>query len=361
MTTNHSIPSLDGIRAVAVSIVFLGHVGLEHIIPPGFGVTVFFVLSGFLITTLFTQEVDRNGSINILAFFKRRLFRLCPPLFVTLFVVYGLLYFGAVSGSFDLSSLASQAFYYHNYFLVHPDNDSSVVGLAILWSLAVEEHFYLTFPFVFSFILVPFRKRGLLILGVMLLALVLWRATRFFYFESSEWAIYVSTDTRIDLILYGSLLAFANWQGLTQKILALTTRRMIVSLTVGGFLLALSVLYRDEAFRQTVRFSLQGLALIPFFYYAVKMPNRKIFRCLNNPIMKRVGVYSYSLYLIHYVVFNSLVAADVVSDSVIVLAGLTLVISLCYAALMHQFVEKPVVRFSQRLQFVRLKSILRYA
>ncbi len=362
MTTNHSIPSLDGIRAVAVSIVFLGHMGLEHIIPPGFGVTVFFVLSGFLITTLFTQEVDRNGSINILAFFKRRLFRLCPPLFVTLLVVYGLLYFGAVAGNYDLSALASQAFYYHNYYLVHADAGDSAAGLAILWSLAVEEHFYLIFPFVFSFILVPFRKRGLLILGVMLLGLLLWRAARFFYFESSEWAIYVSTDTRIDLILYGSLLAFANWQRVTQKILVLTTEGMIVSLSVGGFLLALSVLYRDEVFRQTIKFSLQGLALIPFFYYAVKMPERRIFRCLNNPVMMRLGVYSYSLYLIHYVVFNGLVAADFALNHAVVLAGLTLVISLCYAALMHQFVEKPAVRLSRSLQFVRLKYyMLRYA
>ncbi len=359
MTTNHSIPSLDGIRAVAVSTVFLGHMGLAHIIPPGFGVTVFFVLSGFLITTLFTQEIDRNGSINILAFFKRRLFRLCPPLFVTLLIVYGLLYFGKVAGSFDLSVLASQAFYYHNYFLAHAEPGGSVEGLAILWSLAVEEHFYLIFPFVFTFILVPFRKRGLLILSAMLLGLVLWRATRFFYFESSEWAIYASTDTRIDLILYGSLLAFANWQGITQRLFALTMKRLILSLAVGGFLLALSVLYRDDTFRQTIKFSLQGLALIPFFYYATKMPDITIFRCLNSRVLKRIGVYSYSIYLIHYVVFHSLVAAEFSPDNLLILSGLTMVISVSYAALMHELVEKPAVRLSRNLRFFRSKSVIR--
>lgn len=359
MTTKHSIPSLDGIRAVAVSMVFLGHVGLEHIIPPGFGVTIFFVLSGFLITTLFTQEVDRNGAINIVAFFKRRLFRLCPPLFVTLLVVYGLLTVGMVTGTFDLSVLASQVLYYHNYYLAHVDAGGSVEGLAILWSLAVEEHFYLIFPFVFTFILVPFRKRGLLILSAMLLGLLIWRAIRFFYFESSAWEIYVSTDTRIDLILYGSLLAFANWQGITQRIFALTTKRLILSLSVGGFLLAFSVLCRDEVFRQTVKFSLQGLALIPFFYYAVKMPDITIFSWLNNTILKRVGVYSYSLYLIHFVVFNSLKEIEFLSNSLIILAGLTLIVSLIYAALMHEIVEKPLVLLGRNLRFARLKSILR--
>src|SRR5258708_38738724 len=78
------IPSLDGIRAVSFMLVFLAHAGLEDKIPGGLGVTVFFFLSGYLITTLLRTEADQNGRISIRDFYIRRVLRIFPPFYLTI-------------------------------------------------------------------------------------------------------------------------------------------------------------------------------------------------------------------------------------------------------------------------------------
>ena len=82
------IPSLDGIRAIAVLIVFLSHVGLPYI-PGGFGVTIFFFLSGYLITTLLRREYERSNRIDFKKFYMRRVLRILPPFYVVLFLAIG--------------------------------------------------------------------------------------------------------------------------------------------------------------------------------------------------------------------------------------------------------------------------------
>src|SRR5579862_2046258 len=91
---SQAIPSLDGIRAISVLIVVLSHSELGTLIPGGLGVTIFFFLSGYLITTLLLAENARTGKINIPRFYARRMFRLMPPLFISLAIAYGLTYFG---------------------------------------------------------------------------------------------------------------------------------------------------------------------------------------------------------------------------------------------------------------------------
>jgi peptidoglycan/LPS O-acetylase OafA/YrhL len=81
------IPSLDGIRAIAAFIVFLSHCGLEDLVPGGFGVTIFFFLSGFLITTLLREEYHKRGNISLKKFYLRRLYRIIPPLYIVLVVL----------------------------------------------------------------------------------------------------------------------------------------------------------------------------------------------------------------------------------------------------------------------------------
>src|SRR5438105_2995303 len=78
------IPSLDGIRAVSFLIVFLAHAGLERYVPGYFGLTVFFFLSGFLITTLLRREYDRTGSVSLSHFYLRRILRIFPPFYLVL-------------------------------------------------------------------------------------------------------------------------------------------------------------------------------------------------------------------------------------------------------------------------------------
>ena len=102
------IPSLDGLRAISVLIVVLGHSGLEALVPGGLGVTIFFFLSGYLITTLMLTEHERIGEINILNFYTRRVFRLVPPLLISLAIAYALTYAGMLAGGITVAGLIAQ-------------------------------------------------------------------------------------------------------------------------------------------------------------------------------------------------------------------------------------------------------------
>src|ERR1700710_2928965 len=85
-TAVRAIPSLNGLRAVAIGIVFLGHTGLPTFIKASTGVTIFFFLSGYLITTLLRKEADKRGTISIKDFYLRRVLRICPPLYIVLVI-----------------------------------------------------------------------------------------------------------------------------------------------------------------------------------------------------------------------------------------------------------------------------------
>src|ERR1700716_896812 len=97
------IPSLDGVRALAFLIVFISHAGLKDLVPGGFGVTIFFVLSGYLITSLLRVEVERYGEIDIRSFYLRRAFRILPMLYLTLTVAILLGLAGETGGSVTLA------------------------------------------------------------------------------------------------------------------------------------------------------------------------------------------------------------------------------------------------------------------
>jgi len=342
-----TIPSLDGIRALSLLFVIVAHSGWGYIIPGGFGVTVFFFLSGFLITTLFIKEYNHYNSINIINFYLRRLLRLTPPLLITLAITYLLMFGGVVSGKFNWETLASQIFYFHNYYYLSVDELQTPHGLIILWSLSVEEHFYLIYPLLFTLILRPFKNHSLKCITLLIVIIFIWRYLRFFYFGDTLDTLYYSSDTRIDSILFGCSLALCNWQGVSKKIFSNNHISMLISLTIGFSLLLLSFLYRDPDFRAVYRFSLQGLALIPLFYYATTKPNYILFRPLNTKIMKRIGGYSYSMYLCHLVVSKALIEHHI--DERYLLIS-TLIISMTYAAIIYTFIEFPIKKIRHKLR-----------
>src|SRR5262245_6279726 len=133
------IPSLDGMRAVAILLVVLSHLGLEHIVPGRLGVTLFFFISGFLITRLLIAEASKARAISIGAFYARRFLRLAPALLLMLAVVA--LAWTQFVGPVNGPQLLAGIFYMMNYFIIFGGLTTMPIG--ILWSLAVEEHYYL--------------------------------------------------------------------------------------------------------------------------------------------------------------------------------------------------------------------------
>ena len=120
------IPSLDGIRAISVLIVVLGHSGFDAFVPGGLGVTIFFFLSGYLITTLLLAEHVRTGRINIFNFYIRRVLRLMPPLLISLVIAYSLTYTKLLSGGITGTGLTAQLLYFANYYGLFFDRGNTV-------------------------------------------------------------------------------------------------------------------------------------------------------------------------------------------------------------------------------------------
>ena len=347
MSRSGIIPSLDGFRAIAIAIVFTGHAWLLPGIPGGYGVTVFFFLSGFLITSLLVREYVRFGSISFPAFFARRILRLLPPLAATLAAGTLLVLAGQVPGDLDLQTFISQVFFYYNYFYVYGSGGSSVEGTSILWSLSVEEHFYLVWPVLF--LAIARGRLGLGFVAAVLVAIPAWRGVRFFTWGDSEWIIYSLTDTRFDSLLYGCLLALLMARGGDRQLFAQTARARAAWLG-GALLVTLATLaLRDPAFRSTLRYSLQGLALMPVFFYAVTRPELALFRPLNWGWVRWLGVMSYTFYICHYIVIYLLKGYGLFDSSYALFFGAALALSLSWAALVHYALERPLVPLRKRL------------
>lgn len=201
------IKGLDGIRACAFLLVLIGHCGFKWI-PNGFGVTVFFFLSGFLITTLLRIEWMRTGTVSISDFYVRRAFRILPPLYCAIALAVAAAGFGILHSEVQWRAVLAIQLFLTNY----ADQFSGLtipLGLSPLWSLAVEEHFYLLFPVLYVLLLKSGLSRiqqGALLGGVCAVVL-LWRFVLMGGFHVFWNRVYTGTDTRVDSILFGAIMA----------------------------------------------------------------------------------------------------------------------------------------------------------
>lgn len=296
------IPTLDGLRAVSFMMVFLGHVGLP--VPGGFGVTVFFFLSGYLITTLMRREVDRIGGVDLKLFYARRALRILPPFYLILFGAVILTETGALAGELELPSVLAQALHYSNYWLAFHGWDGIAPGTGVYWSLAVEEHFYLLFPALYGWMirsrLTGTQQRN--VLWGICAAVLVWRIVLIVFLGANSDRTYLTTDGRADSMLFGCALAVAGNPMLDDVPLRHSERRAMGALAVGLLALLGTFVYRNEVFRSTLRYSIQGMALYPVFVTGILFPQWLPFRLLNLRFVRFVGTLSYSLYLVHQVI-----------------------------------------------------------
>ena len=347
------IPSLDGIRACAVMLVFAAHAGLKGKIPGDFGVTVFFFLSGYLITTLLRIEHEQTGAISLRAFYLRRVLRIFPPFYLVLIVATVLTAAGALPGpALRPEALWAQALYLTNYYVIQ---NGWWVGHApgtwIFWSLCIEEHFYLAFPLVYILMLrlVPSRARQALVLGGMCALVLGWRLVLVFALGSTHDRTYMATDTRIDSILFGCILGvFANPILDSTRVSAGRWKKVLVPLALVGLLG--SFLLRAPGFQNTLAYTVQGICLFPLFIAAVRYPGWWLFQILNVRWVRFVGVLSYSIYLVHPSVLWGI--ASWVPAPGLAQAGLGLTLTLAIAYGIYVAVEKPAALLRRRLSRV---------
>lgn len=347
------LPGLDGLRALAVLAVLLYHADLEWI-PAGFlGVDVFLVISGFLITALLLTERRETGRVNLRKFWMRRARRLLPALFAVLIVTFA---YAAIFLPEELARLRQEVLaaigYVTNWHLVFKDESYfESLGrpplLRHLWSLAVEEQFYLLWPLLFIGGMWLLRGRGLFlaaIAGAAASTALMWLLFEPFTDPSR---IYFGTDTRAAALLVGVALAFVwqPWRHADNRWLrrsAIPTDLLGLGALVG---VTLWMLHLSEfgSFLYQGGFLLVALTTAVLIAATVH-PHAHLNRLLGIAPLRWMGTRSYSIYLWHWPVFMiTRPELDVALDGLPLLA-LRFGVTIALAELSYRLVEQPVRR-----------------
>jgi peptidoglycan/LPS O-acetylase OafA/YrhL len=342
------IPSLDGIRAIAALLVFVSHCGLEHLVPGGFGVTIFFFLSGFLITTLLRQEYERTGTISLKKFYLRRIYRIFPPLYIVLLLL--MLPYSVGGSSHHATDLAlwAQFLQLTNYYTIFWGSATMIPDSGPMWSLSVEEHFYLLFPLVLLLLLrrYAYRRIGVILIAACV-AILLWRAIFLQTLNVGYDYTYFATDTRIDSLLYGCIMGIWLNPVLDPHFKDVSSIRWTGVLVIAAGLLAFTLLYRAQTFRETFRYSLQGVALFPIFFCAVRKSAWPIFHWLELAPVRFLGIISYTFYLCHV---KALVVVHRYLDATMPLQGvLGFILAVAFSSAMYFLVERHLGALRRRL------------
>lgn len=342
------IPSIDGIRTVAFLIVFLAHAGLGKIIPGGFGVTIFFFLSGYLITTLLRREYDKHQNIDFKSFYFRRILRIWPPFYLLLLLGTGLTLLGVLEGQIHLSAFLSQSLHYANYYSIFIGGGITP-GSGVYWSLAVEEHFYFIFPLLY----IVLRKKNvtprqqMFIIWGLCLAILIWRCILIYTFNVPSERTYYASDTRVDSILFGCALA-VNGNPIMDRGIYSNKLWKCFFLPMGIVLILFSLLYRSPDFQETFRYTIQGIGLYPIFVTAIRFPTWGLFNWLNISWVRFLGILTYSLYLVHHTVIFY-VQAHIPQLHSVIQGIVSLLISLALAYAIYRFIEMPFAQVRKKL------------
>lgn len=344
------MPGLDGLRAIAVIGIIIYHLNKQWLTGGFLGVDTFFVISGYLITSLLLKEYEDTGTINLKNFWIRRIKRLLPAVFA-LIVVVGIATLllhpeHIVRVKHDM---IAAIFYVSNWWYIAKDvnyfEQFSFMPLKHLWSLAIEEQFYLFFPAVLLLFMAIVKKKKNVILMFWIISLVsLLMMVVISQPHLNHSRVYFGTDTRLQTMLLGVLLAFI-WPPFKlnpnppKGLKTVINSAGIIGLT---FLILLFFTVSDESdwIYNGGFYLISTMTLL--IIASVVHPTTILAKLLGNPLFVYIGKRSYSLYLWHFPVISFIHSYFIDGQLPTYVYIMDIVITVILAELSFRYVETPL-------------------
>lgn len=347
------ITGLDGIRAIAVIMVLAYHLKLALFKSGFLGVTVFFVLSGYLITGILISEVEEEGTIDLKNFWLRRIRRLVPAVMsMAVVIIFVSAVVNRVIFTKGCKDFLASVLGFNNWWQIF--NKVSYFEAAGVpspfthcWSLAIETQFYLIYPLILLGIykLAKSRgegraKRGLLFAGVTLLLALISVILMIVLFDPQQDAsrVYYGTDTRAFSLLFGALLAILWDYRMVPRRLSASVNMVLDSVSF-AVLLVMTIAINGSSNFWYRGGQFVGTILTVLVIYTVLGRKTWLSRFLSNPVLKWIGDRSYSIYLWHYPIIL-LISKGIKASWWITL--IEIVLSVVLAELSYRFIETPI-------------------
>lgn len=347
------ITGLDGIRAIAVIMVLAYHLKLALFKSGFLGVTVFFVLSGYLITGILISEVEEEGTIDLKNFWLRRIRRLVPAVMsMAVVIIFVSTVVNRVIFTKGCKDFLASVLGFNNWWQIF--NKVSYFEAAGVpspfthcWSLAIETQFYLIYPLILLGIykLAKSRgegraKRGLLFAGVTLLLALISVILMIVLFDPQQDAsrVYYGTDTRAFSLLFGALLAILWEYRMVPRRLSASVNMVLGSVSF-AVLLVMTIAINGSSNFWYRGGQFVGTILTVLVIYTVLGRKTWLSRFLSNPVLKWIGDRSYSIYLWHYPIIL-LISKGIKASWWITL--IEIVLSVVLAELSYRFIETPI-------------------
>lgn len=356
MDKKQHFDSFDALRFLSFLIVFFSHLpyslfrGWNFLNLNGtIGVNFFFILSGFLITYILLFEKKSQGSIHLKNFFIRRILRIWPLYYLAIFFAFSTPYVLQLLGlsSSDVGYSPNWLFsclFLENYISIYHNSLPNVSPLPVIWSLCVEEHFYIIWGFLLYF---TRTKRVLPLIGVFI---IIGYISRYIFFLN-DWQ-FKDIFTNIDYFMYGAIPAYFYVNNKEQfcSIINKISNPIRVLIVVSSVLLIYFTshnTFENSKFIEPLVFGILFTSVVTLF-----ITDSKNFKISSSMILSKLGKFTYSLYLLHTIIINFLIQLFfkmdlIIENNTILFIVIALLLTISASYLSYRIIEKPFLRLKR--------------
>lgn len=340
-----NVPELTGLRGIAVTFVVLYHGGVPHLIGASLGVDIFFVLSGFLITALLVCEADSRDSVDLKAFYKRRILRLFPAFLVMLLGVTVYAAVGTNTDTFEktLRDSAIALIYLTNWARAFHWNEPVFLGHA--WSLSIEEQFYLMWPAIFVMARRAGNPKSVVVCAVAIFFFATATRIAMQALHVDPLRIYNGLDTRADSLLAGCILALAYTCGALDGVIKMRRLPGIALAALAALVILASSMDQLSNWSNYAGYSLIELCTAVLILQGIAGGRGLASAIMRSRMFMWLGERSYAIYLWHFPLCIILLSRGHSQLSTCLIAGPA---ALILSVISRELVESPFIRMKKR-------------